>query len=56
MPAFTAEANDLAAKLTPLGSFLIPVKENLVDTVWGSVRPERPATQVLPLDIKYAGE
>jgi Xaa-Pro aminopeptidase len=56
MYTLIAEANYLTNTLTPLGSLLVPVIENLVDTVWGSDRPERPASQVLPLDIRYAGK
>jgi Xaa-Pro aminopeptidase len=49
------EAQSLIKKLQPRECTLVPVSENLVDIVWGSERPARPATEVIPLDIKYAG-
>jgi len=34
---------------------IVPITENLVDTVWGSDKPARPAEKVFILDIKYSG-
>ncbi len=50
-----AEANSLSSKLEAKGSKLIPLSTNLVDEVWGSKRPPRPASKVFALDIKYTG-
>ncbi|KAI0022087.1 aminopeptidase-like protein [Xylariomycetidae sp. FL0641] len=38
------------------GKELVPVSENLVDGVWGSEKPARPAEPVIVLDEKYAGK
>ncbi|KAF8309007.1 Creatinase/aminopeptidase [Clavulina sp. PMI_390] len=51
-----SEANSLIKRLEPTKSTLVPVMENLVDIVRGEARPERPATQVKPLDVKYSGK
>lgn len=53
--AYIAEATNLITRLQPVKSSLVPVMDNLIDIVRGTDRPERPATQVLPLDIKYSG-
>ena len=46
----------MASKLEAKGSKLVPLSVNLVDEVWGSERPPRPASKVFALDIKYAGK
>lgn len=38
------------------GKELKPVKQNLVDLVWGKSRPGRPSEKVKALDIKFAGK
>jgi hypothetical protein len=50
-----AEAKSLSGKLGGKGMKLVPIMKNLVDQVWGSSRPPRPASKIYPLDIKYTG-
>lgn len=52
---FLADAHDIEQSLKAVESFLIPLSENLVDTVWGAKRPSRPANKIIPLDVKYSG-
>jgi Xaa-Pro aminopeptidase len=38
------------------GKKLKPVKENLIDLVWGSEKPVRPTGKTIALDVKFAGK
>lgn len=38
------------------GSELKPVKENLIDLVWGEARPPRPREKVRVLGLEYSGK
>jgi Xaa-Pro aminopeptidase len=49
------EARTLKSELAKIGSSLVPVKNNLVDQVWGQERPQRPSEPIFVLDEKYAG-
>ncbi|KAF9515132.1 hypothetical protein BS47DRAFT_1294380 [Hydnum rufescens UP504] len=51
-----SEAKSLSGKLGGKGMKLVPIMKNLVDQVWGSSRPPRPASKIYPLDIKYTGQ
>jgi Xaa-Pro aminopeptidase len=52
-----AEARKLLDKIKKKGgSGLKPVKENLVDLVWGNERPPPPDQQVTVHDVKYSGK
>jgi hypothetical protein len=35
---------------------LVGVKNNLIDSVWGSDCPDRPNQSVVPLEIKFTGK
>ena len=39
-----------------LTSSLIAIQENLIDLIWSSTRPARPANQVFHLEDEYTGE
>ncbi|KAF8329426.1 Creatinase aminopeptidase [Cantharellus anzutake] len=49
------EAESLSTKLKMKGSSLVPLSANLVDEVWGSSRPPRPASRVFALTNDYTG-
>ena len=34
---------------------LVGVKDNLIDSVWGSNQPDRPNQPVVPLEMKFTG-
>ena len=38
------------------GSELRPVKENLIDLVWGEAQPSRPREKVRVLGLEYSGK
>lgn len=38
------------------GQILVAVTHNLIDVVWGSERPPRPANPLIVLDTKYSGK
>jgi Xaa-Pro aminopeptidase len=51
-----ADSRKLSEKIKKKGgSGLEPVKENLVDTVWGGEQPARPNEKVIVLDTKFSG-
>ncbi|KAJ7584253.1 putative Xaa-Pro aminopeptidase P [Mycena floridula] len=50
------DAASLVKSLEPRGSSLVPLKSNIVDSVWGDARPSRPANKVFHLPEKYSGE
>ena len=50
-----ADAENIQKALEPKKSELVSLPQNLVDLVWPD-RPPRPANEVFPLDVKYAGE
>ncbi|QDS70296.1 hypothetical protein FKW77_008065 [Venturia effusa] len=51
------ESRKLAEKIKKKGGTgLEPVKENLVDTIWGNERPTRPNEKVIVLDTKFSGK
>ncbi|KAJ8508751.1 hypothetical protein ONZ45_g8992 [Pleurotus djamor] len=50
------DAENLSKTLSPLNSELVSLETNIVDTVWGNDRPQRPSNTILHLDVKYAGE
>ncbi|KAI3612968.1 aminopeptidase p [Moniliophthora roreri] len=56
MLAFTADSTSISKSLKPRNSSLVSIAENLVDQVWGSERPRRPANSIVHLDLKYSGE
>ncbi|KAI0691006.1 Creatinase/aminopeptidase [Cerioporus squamosus] len=51
-----SDADAISSALEPKQSELVSLSKNLVDLVWGSDRPPRPANTVFPLDAKYSGE
>ncbi|TFK83165.1 Creatinase/aminopeptidase [Polyporus arcularius HHB13444] len=51
-----SDADTIVKALEPKQSELVSLSKNLVDLVWGSDRPPRPASKVFPLDVKYSGE
>ncbi|KAJ7034541.1 peptidase M24, structural domain-containing protein [Mycena alexandri] len=50
------DAEALTKALKPLGSELVSLSKNPVDSVWAEERPPRPTSQVFSLDVKYSGE
>ena len=54
MVFFLADAESLGKELSPKGSELVSLSENLVDAVWTD-QPARPASLVFHLDEKYSG-
>lgn len=48
------DAKDITAELTRIGSSLVPIRENLVDQVWGD-RPARPGQPIFVLKDEIAG-
>ncbi|KAJ6470262.1 peptidase M24, structural domain-containing protein [Mycena vitilis] len=50
------DAEALTKALKPLGSELVSLSKNPVDSVWAAKRPPRPTSQVFSLDTKYSGE
>ncbi len=53
--ATAAEAFQLSMHLQSAGHALVPVADNLVDAVWASERPSRPANPICVLPTSYAG-
>ncbi|RPD55531.1 Creatinase/aminopeptidase [Lentinus tigrinus ALCF2SS1-7] len=51
-----SDADTITKALEPKQSELVSLPKNLVDLVWGSAHPPRPANKVFPLDVKYSGE
>ncbi|ESK92563.1 aminopeptidase p [Moniliophthora roreri MCA 2997] len=51
-----ADSTSISKSLKPRNSSLVSIAENLVDQVWGSERPRRPANPIVHLDLKYSGE
>uniref|UniRef100_A0A0W0EZT0 Creatinase aminopeptidase n=1 Tax=Moniliophthora roreri TaxID=221103 RepID=A0A0W0EZT0_MONRR len=51
-----ADSTSISKSLKPRNSSLVSIAENLVDQVWGSERPRRPANSIVHLDLKYSGE
>ncbi|EEB98214.1 hypothetical protein MPER_02322, partial [Moniliophthora perniciosa FA553] len=51
-----ADSTSISKSLKPRNSSLVSISENLVDQVWGSERPRRPANPIAHLDLKYSGE
>lgn len=50
------DARALKKELEEAGKELVPILEgNLVDVVWGSARPEAPATSLRAHKLEYAG-
>ncbi|OCL14510.1 Creatinase/aminopeptidase [Glonium stellatum] len=51
------DARKLAEKIKKKGgSELKPVKENLIDLVWGDAQPRRPSEKVRVLGVEYSGK
>jgi len=50
-----SDAESLGKQLSPKGSSLVSLTENLIDTIWDD-RPARPKSKVFHLDEKYAGQ
>jgi hypothetical protein len=53
--AILVDADDLNKSLTSVGSSLVEITDNLVDTVWGTSRPTRPANPAFPLSTEFSG-
>ncbi|GAA5853198.1 hypothetical protein JCM8547_000238 [Rhodosporidiobolus lusitaniae] len=51
-----ADYTTLSPALAAAGVELVPVRENLVDLVWGRERPKRPRNEVEVLGEEFAGE
>lgn len=53
----SADARKLAEKIKKKGGKdLVPVKDNLIDLVWGKDRSPRPNEEVIVLNNEYAGK
>ena len=50
------EWNSLNRSLERANIRLVGVKENLIDTVWGSNQPARPNQPIVPLEMKFTGK
>lgn len=50
------EAQSLKKSLHARNSELVALRQNPVDVVWGTERPQRPKNRVFVLDIEYTGE
>jgi len=48
--------NSLNQTLEKANIKLVGVKDNLIDSVWGSNQPERPNQPVVPLEMKFTGK
>ena len=51
-----SEWNNLNRSLEKANIKLVGVKNNLIDTVWGSNQPEQPNQPIMPLEIKFTGK
>lgn len=51
-----SEWNNLNRSLEKANIKLVGVKNNLIDTVWGSNQPEQPNQSIMPLEIKFTGK
>ena len=51
-----SEWNALKRSLDKTNIKLIGVKDNLIDSVWGVNRPDRPNQPIVPLEIKFSGK
>ena len=52
----SVEWNKLSQTLEKSNIKLVGVKNNLVDIVWNSNRPNRPKLPIIPLEMKFAGK
>ncbi|KAI9139668.1 putative Xaa-Pro aminopeptidase P [Paraphysoderma sedebokerense] len=50
-----SEAKTLTTALSP-NHTLVPIAQNLIDSVWADTRPKRPSNPVMVLDLKYTGK
>ncbi|KZT24163.1 Creatinase/aminopeptidase [Neolentinus lepideus HHB14362 ss-1] len=50
------DAESINNSLANKNSQLVPLRDNLVDQVWGNERPQRPTNKVFPLKLKYSGQ
>ena len=51
-----AEWKQINKALEPNNIKLVPVKDNLIDKVWGTNQPDRPNQPIVPLEMKFTGK